>query len=118
MCTVVQLGNWLTRELGYPWLNGKYHFMNVPNLLKHKCFQQCCVSNIPQEFVKATQDTFHLTLGVRFHQYRWGEATPEHDDLEGPHRQRRCQAYRHFVLWQYVSLSAPLVHAIQHLLSM
>ncbi|KAF0299497.1 PiggyBac transposable element-derived protein 2 [Amphibalanus amphitrite] len=55
--------------------------------------------NPGQEFVKATQDTFHLTLGVQYHRDRWGEAAPDPAELEGPHRQCRYQAYRHFVLW-------------------
>ena len=48
----------------------------------------------------ASLDTFHLTLGVRYHRERWAEAAPAADDLEGPHRQCRYQAYRHFILWQ------------------
>ncbi|XP_043216961.1 P2X purinoceptor 7-like [Amphibalanus amphitrite] len=67
------------------------------------CGETRCITDDP-EFVKATQDTFHLTLGVRYHRDRWGEAAPDPADLEGPHRQCRYQAYRHFVLWQWGAL--------------
>ena len=43
-----------------------------------------CMVYFPQEFKKATQDTFHLTLGVRYHRDRWGEAAPDPADVEAP----------------------------------
>ena len=73
-----------------------------PKKILHKCNMTTisCMVYFPQEFKKATQDTFHLTLGVRYHRDRWAEATPDPADVEAPHRQCRFQAYRQFVLWQ------------------